>query len=64
MRSLLRAEIIRTYEKTREKGYCAIYSKEAITHCSAAYFDLNGNGVVPGLVDFIMAAPTSPPNQP
>lgn len=59
LRSLLRAEIIRTYEKTRERGYCPIYSKESISHCADAYGELNGNGVVPGLVDFILAAPTS-----
>lgn len=63
LRSLLRAEIIRTYEKTMDRGYCPIYSKEALTHCFDAYTDLDGNGVMPGLYEAVMNAPTDPPTE-
>ena len=64
LKSLLRAEIISTYDKTRECGYCPIYSKDALTSAFHSYTGLNGNGTMPGLYEFVMAAPTSPPNQP
>ena len=34
VRSLLRAEIIRAYEKYTERGYCPIYAREPLTRVS------------------------------
>jgi len=49
-KALLRAEIIRNYDKYMERQWIPIYSKEALMKCYRAYADLGGNGVVKGLV--------------
>ena len=61
LRSLLRAEMIRTYEKTMDRGYCPIYSKDAFEKCYLAYRDLGGNGVITEIHNKVVAAPTDPP---
>jgi len=63
LQSLLRAEIIRTYEKSIDRGFCPIYSKEAFEHCYRAYKDLNGNGVVDEIFKQTMSLPTSKPKE-
>lgn len=59
VQSLLRAEIIRQYEKYQEKGYAPIYAKEAITREYAAYHELGGNDVATELYNAVMNLPTS-----
>ena len=54
---LLRAEIIRSYEKYNEKGYCPLYSKQALTTAYKAYHALGGNDVATDLYDRIMNMP-------
>lgn len=44
LRSLLRAEIIRAYEKYTERGYCPIYAREPLTKVYEAYHAMGGNG--------------------
>ena len=60
LQSLLRAEIIRTYEKSMDRGYCPIYSKQALEICYHAYHDgLGGNGCVTSLYEQTMQLPTT-----
>lgn len=58
---LLRAEIIRTHEKSLDRGYCPIYAKEALTRAYKAYHALHGNDVATELYHATMALPTDPP---
>lgn len=54
LQCLLRAEIIRSYEKYGEKGYCPLYAKEALTRAYNSYHELGGNDVATDLYDKIM----------
>ena len=54
---LLRAEIVRSYDKYTEKGYCPIYAKEALTKAYGAYHALGGNDVATGLYHAVMELP-------
>lgn len=54
LQCLLRAEIIRSYEKYSEKGYCPLYAKEALTRAYNSYHELGGNDVATDLYDKIM----------
>ncbi len=51
---LLRGEIIRTYEKSRERGFCPLYRKEATERAYAAYHALGGNDVATELYREVM----------
>ena len=55
---LLRAEIIRQYEKWVDRGYCPIYAEEALRIGYAAYHELGGNDVATELYKKVMALPT------
>lgn len=57
LQCLLRAEIIRSYEKYSEIGYCPLYSKQALTTAYKAYHALGGNDVATDLYDKIMNMP-------
>ncbi len=57
LQGLLRAEIIRSYEKYTAKGHCPIYAKEALTKAYKAYHGLGGNDVATGLYHDTMALP-------
>ena len=57
---LLRAEIIRQYEKWEDKGYCPIYAKEALKREYKAYHTLLGNDVATGLYNDTMKLPAEP----
>ena len=57
---LLRAEIIRTYEKYIDLGYCPIYEKDALKKEYAAYHELGGNDVATDLYHKILELPTEP----
>lgn len=57
VRSLLRAEIIRCYDKYKDKGCCPVYARDALSQAYKAYHTLGGNGVITGLYDEIMELP-------
>jgi len=56
--SLLRLEIVRSYNEYTEKGYCPIYAKESLTRAYNDYHALGGNDVATGLYEKIIALPT------
>lgn len=61
LQCLLRAEIIRSYDKYKERGYCPLYAKEALTRAYKAYHALGGNDVATELYNDTMELPTEPP---
>ena len=61
LEALLRAEIIRQYEKWIDRRYCPLYAKEALRREYAAYHALHGNDVATGLYNEVMALPTEEP---
>lgn len=56
--SLLRLEIVRSYNEYTEKGYCPIYAKESLTRAYNDYHALGGNDVATALYKDIMKLPT------
>ena len=62
LQCLLRAELIRSYEKYKQHGYCALYAKES-TRAYKAYHALGGNDVVTELYHDTMDLPTEPCNE-
>ena len=60
VKSLLRTEIIRQYEKYSEKGYCPIYAREPLTKVYEAYHALHGNGTGTDLYEKTIELPTEP----
>ena len=64
IRALLRAEIIRVYNKYHDdKKYCPIYVKQSIEDIYKQYHALKGNGVGTKLYEEIMKLPTEPPEK-
>jgi len=61
--SLLRADIIRSYEKYLERGYCPIYARDALEREYEAYHGLGGNGTITDLWNMIKALPTEAPEK-
>ena len=57
LQCLLRAEIIRSYDKYKEKGYTPVYAKEALTKAYHAYHALGGNDVATALYKETMSFP-------
>ena len=51
---LLRAEIIRSYDKYTERGFCPLYAKEALTRAYDSYHELGGNDVATDLYHQMM----------
>lgn len=60
LQCLLRAEIIRSYDKYSERKYCPLYAKEALTKAYKAYHALGGNDVATALYGDTMELPTEP----
>ena len=58
LQCLLRAEIIRIYDKYMALEYCPIYVKEALRRAYVAYHNLGGNDVATGLYNEVMELPT------
>ena len=58
LQCLLRAEIIRSYDKYTERGFCPLYAKEALTRAYKAYHALDGNDVATELYRDCIALPT------
>lgn len=63
LQCLLRAEIIRQYEKWSEKKYCPIYAKEALKRAYDSYHTLGGNDVATGLYEETMELPEHKPEE-
>ncbi len=55
---LLRAEIIRSYDKYTERGFCPLYAKEALTRAYDSYHELGGNDVATELYHQVMQMKT------
>lgn len=62
LQALLRAEIIRQYEKHIEREYCPLYAKEALKREYHAYHTLGGNDVATELYHKCLELPTEPPH--
>lgn len=58
LRSLLRADMIRTYEKAAEKGYAPIYIRDSFEDCFESYVALGGNGVITDIHTKLLNLPT------
>ena len=58
VRSLLRTEIIRQYEKYSERGYFPIYAREPLRMAHDAYAALGGNSVATELYNRTVELPT------
>lgn len=59
---LLRADIIRTYNRYMEKGYMPIYGEENLDEAFAVYEQLHGNGTIKDLVADLKKLPHEKPN--
>ena len=57
MRSLLKNEIIRVYEKYISLGYCPSYVKENIKDVYDSYHKLKGNGMCTSMVNDLYKLP-------
>ena len=57
LQCLLRAEIIRSHDKYKDKGFCPLYAKEALTRAYKAYHALGGNDVATNLYNECMILP-------
>ena len=62
LQCLLRAEIIRSYEKYSERGFAPVYAKEALRRVYISYHTLEGNDVATDLYNKTMALPTESKN--
>ena len=64
VRALLRAEIIRLYNKYHDDlGYCPIYVRQSLEDAYKEYHALKGNGVGTKLYEDLMKLPTEPPER-
>ena len=63
LQALLRAEIIRQYEKHIEREFCPLYAKEALKREYHAYHELGGNDVATELYHKVLELPTEPPDK-
>lgn len=63
LRSLLRADMVRTYEKAIEKGYAPVYVRDSFEGCFIAYTTLGGNGVISDIHAKLLQLPTEPPQR-
>lgn len=62
IQATLRNDIIKMYkEYYEEKHYMPIYERENLSHLTQKYYSLDGNGVVPSLVEKLYSLGTEPP---
>lgn len=62
IQATLRNDIIKMYkEYYEEKHYMPIYERENLNHLTQKYYSLDGNGVVPSLVEKLYSLGTEPP---
>lgn len=59
--ALLRAEVVRQYEKWTERGYIPLYAIEALKKEYKVYHELGGNDVATNLYEKLKELPTEPP---
>lgn len=57
VQALLRENIVSSYNRYLDKGYCPIYAKESAKKIYAAYRQLGGNDVATSLYNKILAMP-------
>ena len=57
VQSLLRCQIIHTYNRSKDKGYCPIYELENVESAFKEYAALGGNGTIEQLVKELRAMP-------
>lgn len=57
VQSLLRENIVHSYNKYQERGYCPIYAKESMKHVYEAYHNLGGNDVATKLYNTLLDMP-------
>lgn len=62
IQALLRAELIKSWEKWSERGYAPIYARENFENCWVQYHALGVNGVMDNIHDKFLLLPTTPPN--
>lgn len=63
IRALLRADLIRLYNKYHDDlGYCPLYVKQSLEDEYQQYHALKGNGVGTNMYQALMALPTEPPH--
>lgn len=62
-RSTLRNDIIQMYNRytSSDYGYMPIHERENLEHLTQDYYALDGNGVIPGLVEQMLALPANKP---
>jgi hypothetical protein len=46
-----------------EYKYLPLHERENLSHMATEYFALNGNGVVPPLIEKMYGLPTEPPDE-
>lgn len=62
IQATLRNDIIKMYKEYYEdKHYMPIYERENLNHLTQKYYSLDGNGVVPSLVEKLYSLGTEPP---
>lgn len=61
IQALLRAELIKSWEKWSERGYAPIYARENFENCWVQYHALGANGVMDNIHDKFLLLPTTPP---
>lgn len=64
IQALLRAELIKSWEKWSERGYAPIYARENFENCWVQYHALGANGVMDNIHDRFLHLPTTPPINP
>lgn len=57
VQSLLRENIVSSYNKYSDRGYCPIYAKDSIKKLYTAYHNLGGNDVATSLYKKILEMP-------
>ena len=60
LKSLLRNEIIRIYEKYINLGYCPSYMKENTSEMYNNYHKLGGNGMITSMMEYLYKLPNEP----
>lgn len=61
VQALLRAEMIKDYNKWSDRGYAPIYARESFENCWEQYHSLGANGVMDDIHDKFMELPTTKP---
>ena len=60
--ALLRAQMVKDYNRYQEKGFMPIYAKDNFENVYQAYHRMGSNGVMDDIYSKVMAMPTEPVN--